>query len=160
MDNYIAGSRIDNLFKRYENMGTALLSGFEADLNYYITPQWMAGASASWVLGRHNHFNEPLPMIPPLKGSFSVQRESEKVSLESRLRWAAAQNRIAEQNSLETPTGGYVLWDLFAKTELTRNLVLTVGAENLLNRFYTDHLSVNDMPGAGRNIQAGLRVLF
>ncbi|TVR36056.1 MAG: TonB-dependent receptor, partial [Balneolaceae bacterium] len=33
MDNYIAGERIDNMFKRYANMGVATLYGFEMDMN-------------------------------------------------------------------------------------------------------------------------------
>ncbi len=160
MDRYIAGYRIDTLFKRYENMGSAVLAGFETDLNYRITSRWMAGFSAAYVRGHHNEFGEPLPMIPPLKGSFFLQREAELISIESRLRWAAPQNRTAEQNSLETPTGGYALWDLFTSVQPHRSITLRLGVENVLNTFYTDHLSVNAMPGAGRNVHAGIRILF
>ena len=158
MDNYIAGNRFDDLFKRYENMGVAVLTGFETDLNVQITGRWTSGASVSYVLGQHNKLDEPLPMIPPLKGTLFIQRQSDNVSVESRLRWAASQNRIAEQNSLETRTGGYALWDLFASTRITESLSLQAGFENVLNTFYTDHLSVNSMPGAGRNIYVSLRI--
>ncbi len=158
MNNYIAGYRVDDMFKRYENMGVALLTGFEADLNFQITHSWSAGSSASYVLGQHQELDEPLPMIPPLKGTLYIQRQSDTVSIESRLRWAASQNRIAEQNSLETQTKGHALWDLFASTQITQNLALQTGFENILNSFYTDHLSVNSMPGAGRNIYVSLRV--
>jgi len=158
MDNYIAGIRTGDLFKRYENMGVAVLTGFETDVNVQITGRWTGGASASFVLGQHRELDEPLPMIPPLKGTLFIQRQSDTVSVESRLRWAASQNRIAEQNSLETRTDGYALWDLFASTHISQNLTLQTGFENLLNTFYTDHLSVNSMPGAGRNIYVSLRV--
>jgi iron complex outermembrane recepter protein len=160
MDNYIAGNRYDDLFKQYGNMGLAVLTGFETDVNVQITGRWTSGASVSYVFGQHNKLDEPLPMIPPLKGTLFLQRQSDIVSLESHLRWAASQNRIAEQNSLETRTGGYALWDLFASTRITQNLTLQTGFENLLNTFYTDHLSVNSMPGAGRNIYVSLRVVL
>ena len=160
MDRYIAGNRIDGLFKRFENMGSAILTGFEADINYRFNPKWMGGLSASYVRGHHNQVDEPLPMIPPLKGSLFLQRESELISFESRLRWAASQNRIAEQNSLETSTGGHTLLDVFTSIQPHHSITLRLGVENILNTFYTDHLSVNAMPGAGRNVQAGIRLLF
>ena len=158
MDNYIAGHRFDDIFKRYKNMGVAFLTGFETDVNVQIIRRWTGGASASYVFGQHNKLDEPLPMMPPLKGTLFIQRQSDTVSVESRLRWAASQNRIAEQNSLETQTGGYALWDLFASTRISQNLTLQTGFENMLNTFYTDHLSVNSMPGAGRNVYVSLRV--
>lgn len=160
MENYIAGKRMDSNFKRYENMGMATLTGFEADLSVRLASKWSSGATFSFVYGNHNELNEPLPMIPPLKGSVSIQRESEIVSFESRFRWAAAQKRVAEQNSHETRTGGHTLWDVLARVHLTDYLTLQFGAENLLNTHYTDHLSVNSMPGAGRNIYGSIRVFF
>ncbi len=160
LKNYIAGSLIDQLFKRYDNMGIAILTGFETEMSARINNRWNSAASVSYVFGRHNELDEPLPMMPPLKGSVSIQRESELVSFESRIRWASPQNRIAKQNSLENQTGGYILWDIYTRINLSQNLVLQVGAENLLNTFFTDHLSVNNMPGAGRNFHGSLRVLI
>jgi iron complex outermembrane recepter protein len=160
MENYIAGSRIDEHFKRFDNMGTATLTGFETDINARINSRWSSTASVSYVFGQHNELDEPLPMMPPLKGSVSIQREAEPISLETRFRWSAVQNRIAEQNSLETRTAGYMLWDVYARIKLSQQLMLQIGAENLLNAFFVDHLSVNNMPGAGRNIHGSVRVSF
>lgn len=160
LHNYIAGERFDEIFKRYANMGSALLAGFEADLNLHLPGHWHAGASASWVFGQHSELDEPLPMIPPLKGTFFLMRESGGVSWETRVRWAAPQDRIARKNSLENRTAGYLLWDLYASRSLLPNLTLQAGVENLLDHHYTDHLSVNDMPGAGRNLQVALRFTF
>lgn len=160
MDNYIAGERIDNMFKRYANMGVATLYGFELDMNYRLPGKWNAGTSLSMVMGTHNELDEPLPMIPPLKGTLFVQKDVSSWSVESRMRWASSQNRIAEINSSETATGGYILLDLYAKTNLGKTLRLLMGVENLLNTFYTDHLNVNNMPGAGRNIHLSMRYNF
>ncbi len=160
MDNYIAGIRDENLFKRFENMGVALLTGFEMNLNVRMAGRWDGGAAASYVFGQHNELDEPLPMIPPLKGSLFVQRESDIISFETRLRWAAPQNRIAEQNSLESPTGSYALLDIYGKTSLTGSITLQAGVENVLNIYYVDHLSVNSMPGGGRNVHLSLKYSF
>ncbi len=158
MDNYIAGLRTDDLFKQMQNMGRATLTGFEGDLFARISSRWIASGSLSYVFGTHQELDEPLPMMPPLKGQVSLQRQSESVQLEGRLRWAAPQNRIAEQNSMETTTNGYALLDLFAHVPLSRAVSVQLGLENMLNTFYTEHLSVNSMPAPGRNVQISVRV--
>lgn len=158
LDNYIAGLSQDDLFKRYQNMGSATLTGFEVELAANLPPHWKAGSIVSFVRGTHNELDEPLPMIPPLKGTFYVQRQSESIQLEGRLRWAAAQNRIASQNSLETTTQGHILVDFFAQKRLGNTFSLQLGIENILDTYYIDHLSVNSIPSTGRNIQVSLRL--
>lgn len=158
LDNYIAGLRQDDLFKRYQNMGSATLTGFEVELTAKLHPNWKAGSVASYVYGKHQELDEPLPMIPPLKGTVYLQRQSKSVQMEGRLRWAAAQNRIASQNSLETTTNGHFLIDLFAKKSLGNTFSLQIGIENILDTYYIDHLSVNSIPSTGRNIQLSLRL--
>lgn len=158
LDNYIAGFRQDNLFKRYENMGSATLTGFEVELAANLPPHWKAGSVVSYVRGTHDELDEPLPMIPPFKGTVYLQRQSESIQLEARLRWAAAQNRIASQNSLETTTDGHILIDFFAQKRLGNMFSLQIGVENIMDTYYIDHLSVNSIPSTGRNIQLSLRL--
>lgn len=160
LDDYVAGSLIDDTFKRYENMGIALMSGIELDLNYNPSGRWAAGSSLSYVHGTHRELDDPLPMMPPLKGSLFVQRHMAGVEFETRLRWAATQNRISEVNSVETKTDGYAIADLFAAGKFTDQINWQVGVENILNHFYVDHLSVNSMPAPGRNISVSLRYSF
>lgn len=157
MDGYITGQKMDELFKRYENMGTAWLTGAELDLHADLTKRLNGGVSMTWVLGEHVELDEPLPMIPPIKGTAYLQRQSGRFHLETRIRWAAAQKRIAVRNSAETETESYMLWDLFASYRLMQNIRLQAGAENLLNQFYIDHLSVNSMPSPGRNLSVSIR---
>lgn len=158
MDNYIAGHILDDMFKRYQNMGTATLTGFEAEITANIHPHWRAGTMASFVHGTHNRLNEPLPMIPPLKGSAYVQRQGEWLQLEGRVRWAAAQNRIARTNSLESRTDAHILFDVFSRMRVSRSVSVQLGIENIFDRLYTEHLSVNAIPSVGRNIQTSLRI--
>lgn len=158
MDNYIAGLRTDDLFKQMQNMGQATLTGFEGDLFAQISNRWSTSGSLSYVFGTHQELDEPLPMMPPLKGQVSLQRQSEALQLEGRFRWAAPQNRIAEQNSLETTTDGYALLDLFAQVPVSRAVSVQLGLENMLSTFYTEHLSVNSMPAPGRNVQVSVRI--
>ena len=160
MDRYIAGRRIDDLFKRYENMGHAVLTGVELELDLRISDRWRTGGAASKIIGQHSALNEPLPMIPPLKGHGYLRMESRRVSLEGRVSWAAPQDRIASVNSLETKTPGHALFDLYLSTRLTDRVHLRSGLENIGNRHYVDHLSVNELPGKGRNIYVSLRLTY
>ena len=149
-----------HLFKRYDNMGQALLTGFEIEMDLKISDRWRTGGAVSKVTGEHSVMEEPLPMIPPLKGQGYLRMESQRVSLEGRMRWAAPQNRIASVNSLETTTSGYALFDLYLRTRLTDHVSLRSGLENITNRHYVDHLSVNELPGTGRNIYVSLRLTY
>ncbi len=158
MDGYITGRKIDELFKRYENMGTAWLTGAELDLHVDLARGLNGGVSMAWVLGEHTELDEPLPMIPPFKGTAYLQRQSGRIQMETRIRWAAAQKRIAVRNSVETATDGYMLWDLFGSVRLMQHVRLQAGVENLLDQFYIDHLSVNSMPSPGRNLSVSLRI--
>jgi iron complex outermembrane recepter protein len=160
MDRYIAGQRIDDLFKRYDNMGRAVLTGFEIEVDMKVSDRWRTGGAASRVIGQHSALNEPLPIIPPLKGHGYLRMESQRVSLEGRVRWAAAQDRIASVNSLETRTPGHVLFDLHMSARITDHVRLRGGLENIGNRHYVDHLSVNELPGTGRNIYVSLRLAY
>ncbi len=160
MDRYITGERYDGLFKRYKNMGVAYLWGTETELTVTPHSNWEIQAGISYVFGYHNEVAEPLPMIPPLKGSVSVQHTAGRVDLEARMRWAANQQRIATVNSLEAPTAGYAIADGYVRIELTESIRLQAGIENILDRYYRDHLSVNALPAPGRNIHASLRFSF
>lgn len=157
MDRYIAGRRTDALFKRMENMGTALLTGFESELDFRLSPGWSAAATLSWIVGHHEELDEPLPMIPPLRGTLSTVRRFDRFETEVRLRWAASQNRVADMNHLEQRTPGYAVLDLTGRMRIGSMLRLQAGVENLFDIRYLDHLSVNRFPEPGRNLRISLR---
>jgi iron complex outermembrane recepter protein len=160
MERYIAGERFDSMFKRYKNMGAAILWGTESEIGIEPHNDWSFKAGISYIIGHHRKLDEPMPMIPPLKGSVSLQRSGEWVDLEARMNWAAAQNRIALDNSLETNTPGYLVADLYSRLNITETIRIQAGVENIFNRFYVDHMSVNSLPGPGRNIHFSMNVRF
>ena len=77
----------------------------------------------------------------------------------------ADQDRIAVTN-LEQATEGYSLINVMARTEIAEGIEVRVGAENLLDEEYLDHLAAYNraynpdiagrsrMPGLGRNLYA------
>lgn len=158
MTDYISGLAVDNMFSRYHNTGTAVLAGLEADIVVRPASGWMLKNNLSYTYGQHVGLNEALPMIPSMKGVHSVSGNVGFGSIEARVRWAASQKRIAENNSRETPTDGWIVLDLKTETVIGNYLTLTMGIDNIFNHYYTEHLSVNELPSPGRNLYGSLRV--
>ncbi|CAN5323737.1 TonB-dependent receptor [soil metagenome] len=106
--------------------------------------------------------NQPLPMMPPLKGTLSLRYSLKNMTLGTRVRAAASQSRLGE---IETPTDGYAVFDLNAQYRFDWSGSLhtvSLNALNLFNTEYYNHLSrVKDIfPEPGRNISLLYRVYF
>jgi len=106
--------------------------------------------------------SQPLPMIPPLKGTVGIRHSLNGLTLGGKVRMAAKQDRLGE---FETPTDGYFLLDLNAQYSFTwRDTFQTISlnALNILNEEYYNHLSLikEIFPEPGRNINLLYRVYF
>ena len=111
---------------------------------------------------------EPLPMIPPLRGSLGlrihepVEEPSWGVELSAQL--VREQNRIAT-SLLELPTDGYTTWDLRAFLEPTRQLSIFAGIENFTDQSYRTHFDFRNQAGnevrqPGRNVFVGAELHY
>ena len=140
----------------------AVLTGFETAFEWAPVGDLTVEAVASYVQGRIEATDEPLPLIPPLQGRFAVGYAPRNWFVEAETRVAARQDRTG---AFETPTDGYAVFDLSAGLRITvmgRLNVITVRGENLGNTVYRNHLSrVKEiMPEAGRSITVAYRVVF
>lgn len=105
---------------------------------------------------------QPLPMMPPLKGNIGLRYNLNEFTIGGRVRAAASQTRLGE---IETPTDAYAVVDLNAQFRFdwggTLNTV-SLSAQNLFNTEYYNHLSrVKDLfAEPGRNISLLYRVYF
>lgn len=140
----------------------ALLTGFEAALEWAVAGDLTAKAVASYVEGRIEATNEPLPLIPPLQGRFALGYAPPNWFIEAETRVADRQDRTGP---FESPTDGYAVFDLSAGVRITafgRLNVITLRGENLGNAVYRDHLSrVKEiMPQAGRSVSVAYRIVF
>lgn len=156
LDSYISGERIDIGFKRMANMGEALLTGVELELEANLSGPWSVNTQLAWTRGEHIELNEPLPMIPPLKGTTRLLWQTVGFGVEGRVRWTSAQPRTASRNHLEEKTDAYAMIDFYARLPIREKLRVQIGMENILDGYHTDHLSVNSFPEPGRNLQVSL----
>ena len=181
IDDYIQGTPATNMAA---NMVSTLLSGAPAqqfgnvdaqlyglDAGYGIVfnQNWRLDGSISYVQGQRSDANDYLYRIAPLNhnATLSYQQDHLRLQLESVL--YASQGKVASFNN-EQPTTGYGLINLRAHYDITRQLTLSGGIENLFDKGYQDHLAgynrignsdvaIGDrMFGAGQNVYVAVRL--
>ena len=164
---YIYGEDTDRLSRVllpiYQFQGNdAVFSGFEASVDVDMGRGLALEAVASSVTGSLKDTEQPLPLVPPLKGHAALKYERPLWFIRGEVEAAARQERVAE---FETATDGYAILNLAAGARLTvgGNLtVLTLSLDNATNTEYRNHLSriKEIMPEAGRGLSLTYRVVF
>ncbi len=155
LNNYIAGRWQSPEFKIYENFSGADLYGFEWNGSYHVKALTLAG-SLAYTRGYNNALGEPLPYIPPLATTVSFSYTGSGWWLQLRMLHNAAQNRVADKSTREDTTPAFTRLDLRGRYHLGEAWEIKAGVENLLDSYYHEHLSINNLPSPGRNFYLGL----
>ena len=155
LNNYIAGRWQSPEFKIYENFSGADLYGLEWNGAYSRGAYTLAG-SLSHIRGYNRALGEPLPYIPPLAVSLSLSYTGKQWWLQFRWLHNAAQKEVAYKSTREDTTPAFSRLDLRGRYRLNGQWELKAGVENLLDSYYHEHLSINNLPSPGRNIYLGI----
>ena len=145
--------------------------GFDVESDYALSEQLTVRAVASIVRGERDDISDELYRISPdnLVLALDYQGNNWVGSLESVI--YADQDEISQTN-LEQETDGYTIFNLTARINLSPDLEIGVGVENLLDEEYEDHLAGYNrafnpdlgmrvrMPGLGRNVYGRLMWYF
>lgn len=159
---YLPTGQLDPRLNRYPvyqaAQTDAILRGGEAVLEWEALRSLALRSSVSVVRGSRGSDGSPLPEMPPLHWSQSARYERPRWFATIEWRGAAAQERVAEN---ETATDGYSLLDAgagFRWNALGGFHSITVAASNLTDAVWRDHLSRirTVAPQPGRN----LRILY
>lgn len=129
--------------KSYRNVD-ATLKGGELSGQVAVTETVYLSGALSYVRGDNDDSDEPLAEMPPLTGSASLRYDVDRWFVELTERFAARQNRVADDLS-ETETAGWGVTDLKAGVNWQRWSV-TGGVNNLFDKFYESHLSYQRDP--------------
>ena len=140
----------------------AVFSGFEASVDVDAGRGLAIEGVASSVSGSLKATDQPLPLVPPLKGHVALKYERPSWYVRAEAEMAGRQDRVGE---FETPTRGYTVFNAAAGARFTfggRLNVLTVSLANAANAEYRNHLSrVKEiMPEAARSLNVSYRVVF
>lgn len=162
MYNYISGMVDDDIsnqfyqFKRYDNVGNAYLTGFEARWLSNWTRSITTDIRTAYTYAQNKTLNEPLPLIPPVHGSFMTSYSTNTFSASATLEWAAKQHRIAEQTSIEDQTTGFAILNLDAGKTWRNRLETRLTINNIFDQYYNQHTSIGNIPESGRSFMITL----
>ena len=152
---------------RYVQSDSARFIGLDLRAESAAGPWLSLRGGWSFVRAEDLLFDEPLFGIPPFEQRYAVD-----IHNASRTRWVelqitstAGQQRVAAAR-FELPTDGWTTIDLTAGGQLVDGLTLRIGARNLTDEFYINHLnSLNPFSGqriaeTGRSGYVGLEFAF
>ncbi|MDN5678937.1 MAG: TonB-dependent copper receptor, partial [Acinetobacter sp.] len=124
----------------------ATIAGAEAGVAYQLTDQIQADISAMYAWGENITDHTALPQIAPLEGRFNLRYVQEKYNLGLLWRVVAAQDRTSYREGniigydLEDSKGFGTL-SLNGTYNIQKDLDLSVGIDNVLNKNYAEHLN-------------------
>jgi iron complex outermembrane receptor protein len=151
----------DFLFKQYANVGDATISGGELRTINRLSHVISIENRASYLYAQNQTLNEPLPLIPPLKGNSTLHLHTGPYKVMGALDWATAQNRIADTASNEDRTDAFAVLNLtLERTWFNGSVTSVVHFNNLLDHEYHTHTSIGNIPEAGRSVMVSLNYSF
>jgi len=147
------------------NVASALLTGFDASVNYQPFKNTVFYAKASYVRGINLAQKEDLPLIPPFSVGAGFRYHAAGIfTVEWTTNWVAAQHKIAIG---ETATDSYFISDFslysVAKEFGVTSFQLFAGVDNVFNKSYRNHLATNRgliLTEPGRNVFVKLVMRF
>lgn len=144
-------------FRTFANRGDATLSGVEARAWWRLSHAVEATTTTTWTRGHNDNLDEPLREVPPLGGMLHLTATHTWGWTSVTGHWAAPQRRVAWRTTVEDETEGWAVLDIEGALRLAEGARLTVAVDNVLDRRYHEHLSVGNLPAAGRNLRLAVR---
>ncbi|MDQ8954412.1 TonB-dependent copper receptor [Acinetobacter rudis] len=132
----------------------ATIAGAEAGMGYKFTDQIQADVSAAYAWGKNTTDHTALPQIAPLEGRFNLRYVEDKYNVGLLWRVVAKQDHISKYEGTIVgydfgESKGFSTLALNATYNLTQDVDLSVGVDNLLDKNYTEHLNKQGSSGFG-----------
>lgn len=149
----------------------AELYGMDLDFRADLTAEFALEGTASWVRAKRRDVTDNLYRIAPPNLRLAAIWQQDRWSAGAEMVAAASQNDVSATNS-EAASDGYAVFNLFGRVQLTQDIALDVGVENLFDTLYRPHLSglnrvgasdvaIGDkLPGAGRGVWVRANLSF
>ncbi|WP_151964506.1 TonB-dependent copper receptor [Acinetobacter oleivorans] len=132
----------------------ATIAGAEAGIGYQFTDHIQADLSAMYAWGKNTTDDKPLPQISPLEGRLNIRYVADKYNLGLLWRAVAEQNRVSlHQGNIVgydlKPSKGFSTLSLNGSYHLRKDIDVSVGVDNVLDKTYTEHLNKAGSAGFG-----------
>jgi len=144
------------------SQGTSRFVGAEASIETKVLPSLWVNGKVDYVRAELTAGDEPLPRIPPLRGTLGLDWRYKAFSVRPELIAAGRQDRVFDS---ETPTAGYAVFNLSASyTFVTGRVanIVSINGYNLGDTLYRNHLSfVKEIaPEMGRSVRLNYSLRF
>ena len=149
----------------------AELYGLDGRYGMVLNNNWRLDGVLSYVRGEDKDGNDNLYRVAPLNNRLTLTWEQDQLSANLESVLYASQSKTASYND-EEKSAGYGLLNLYGQYQLSSDLRINAGIENLLDKDYVDHLTgynrngdsdipVGDrLPGRGRNFFVSAALSF
>lgn len=154
--------------RRYINIDEAMMSGFEVSWDQRLFAGLTHQLSAAYTYGQNKVIDQPLPEIAPMDIRYALRGSylDGKLKPEASVRYVVQQDRISTEFG-ETETPSFTLVDASVSYKISKLFNATLGAQNLFDVAYYEHLSrsvrgTNPRPiyAPGRNFYVSVLVNF
>ena len=142
--------------------GDSRFVGFDAKGIFSLHRYLWLDIGVGYVDAKLTQADEPLPRIPPFRGSVGLDVNYRGLSVKPEVVLAAAQDRVYGD---ETPTDGYAVLNVTGSFTLARGRIahiFAVRGYNLTNELYRNHTSyIKDLaPEVGRGVKVSYSLRF
>jgi iron complex outermembrane receptor protein len=125
----------------------AKLYGIDANWYATLSPVWQLDGTISYVRGERRDTNDNLYRIAPLTARTTLSYVQTKWRVAVEAVTVAEQDRVSSEND-EQESSGYALFNVSGNVQVTPNLLISAGVNNLFDREYADHLAgINRVAG-------------
>ena len=121
---------------------------------YQLTSNWKADATLAYAWGKNTSDGKALPQMPPLDTRLGLTYSEDDWSAGALWRVVARQDRI-DRNAGNVvgkdfgKSAGFGVFSLNGAYRINKNLKVSAGVDNLLDKNYSEHLNMAGNAGYG-----------
>ena len=136
-----------------QNINARIMGG-ELGAAYQLTEHWKADATLAYAWGKNSTDGKALPQMPPLDTRLGLTYSEDDWSAGALWRVVARQDRI-DRNAGNVvgkdygKSAGFGVFSLNGAYRINKNLKVSAGVDNLLDKTYSEHLNMAGNAGFG-----------
>ena len=136
-----------------QNINARVMGG-ELGAAYQLTSNWKADATLAYAWGKNTSDGKALPQMPPLDTRLGLTYSQDDWSAGALWRVVARQDRI-DRNAGNVvgkdfgKSAGFGVFSLNGAYRINKNLKVSAGVDNLLDKNYSEHLNMAGNAGYG-----------
>ena len=136
-----------------QNINARVMGG-ELGAAYQLTTNWKADATLAYAWGKNTSDGKALPQMPPLDTRLGLTYSQDDWSAGALWRVVARQDRI-DRNAGNVvgkdfdKSAGFGVFSLNGAYRINKNLKVSAGVDNLLDKNYSEHLNMAGNAGYG-----------